>query len=184
MLVKDARVEVAEEIRKLKANIQYAQRAKQAAVKIKERIAERKEWMKKHREDQLELRKQQREMAMKEAEAERERRERLQESCPHSKVRSYACNADGLRLVKVFRYIYDFDYNKCVPKVQRKTQSCKMDSNPYDLDGDGIDDVTGYPVNDYNRWKFDTPYSGGKGGRGYPYDNDQYYRDYADQYNW
>lgn len=80
---------------------------------------------------------------MKEAEAERERRERLQESCPHAKVRSYACNADGLRLVKVFRYIYDFDYNKCVPKVQRKTQSCKMDSNPYDLDGDGIDDVTG-----------------------------------------
>lgn len=39
LLVKDARVEVAEEIRKLKANIKYAQRAKQAAIKIKERIA-------------------------------------------------------------------------------------------------------------------------------------------------
>lgn len=57
MLVKDARVEVAEEIRKLKANIKFAQRAKKAAEKIKERIAERKEHLKKQRETELELRK-------------------------------------------------------------------------------------------------------------------------------
>lgn len=56
-MVKDARVEVAEEIRKLKANINYAKRAKEAAIKIKERIAERREWMKKHREETLELKK-------------------------------------------------------------------------------------------------------------------------------
>jgi methyl-accepting chemotaxis protein len=46
----DARVEVAEEIRKLKANIKFAQRAKKAAEKIKERISERREYLKKHRE--------------------------------------------------------------------------------------------------------------------------------------
>ena len=57
-MVKDARVEVAEEIRKLKANIKFAERAKKAAEKIKERIAERKEWLKKRRESELELRKQ------------------------------------------------------------------------------------------------------------------------------
>lgn len=108
LLVKDARQEVAEEIRKLKANIKFAQRAKAAAEKIKSRINERREWMQKHREEVLELRKKQREAALKEAEAERERREKLQESCPHTKVRSYACNSDGLRLVKIYRFIYDF----------------------------------------------------------------------------
>jgi methyl-accepting chemotaxis protein len=55
--VKDARQEVAEEIRKLKANIKFAQRAKEAATKIKTRINERREWMKKHREEVLKLRK-------------------------------------------------------------------------------------------------------------------------------
>lgn len=97
----------------------------------------------------------------------------MQDSCPHAKVRSYACNADGLRLVKIFRYVYDFDYNKCVPRVQRKTQSCRGE-HPFDADGDGIDDVTGRPVNDYNRWKYDSP-------KHRDYDG---YRDYADGYNW
>ena len=49
---------MAEEIRKLKSNIKFAQRAKKAAEKIKERIAEKREWMKKHRESELELQKQ------------------------------------------------------------------------------------------------------------------------------
>jgi hypothetical protein len=70
----------------------------------------------------------------------------MQDSCPHPKVRTYACNADGLRLVKVFRFHYDFDYNKCVPKVERKTASCRGGGNPNDLDGDGYDDVTGLPT--------------------------------------
>lgn len=55
LLVKDARQEVAEEIRKLKANIKFAQRAKAAAEKIKSRIEERREWMKKHRDEMLDL---------------------------------------------------------------------------------------------------------------------------------
>lgn len=124
---------------------------------------------------------------MKEAEAERERREKLQESCPHSKVRTYACNSDGLRLVKVFRYVYDFDYNKCVPRVQRKTVSCRQhDTNPYDLDGDGLDDVTGQPVKDrgdYDRWKYDTHYDNYYNNHYRDHDHDHYY-DHADNYNW
>ena len=124
-MVKDARMEVAEEIRKLKANIKFAMRAKEAAEKIKVKIQERREWQKKHREEQLEWRKKQREAAMKEAEAERERREKLQESCPQTKVRSYDCNSDGLRLVKIFRFVYDFEQERCLPKVQKKTMSCR-----------------------------------------------------------
>lgn len=161
LLVKDARQEVAEEIRKLKANIKFAQRAKAAAEKIKSRIEERREWMKKHREEVLELRKKQREALLKEQEAERERREKLQESCPHTKVRSYACNADGLRLVKIYRFQYDFGQNHCVPRVERKTLSCRSGVNPNDLDGDGLDDVTGMPTDNshhYNRWKYDAHY--------------------------
>lgn len=57
MLVKDARQEVLEEIRKLKANIRYAQRAKKAAEKIRARVLERRERLKKQRAERLELRK-------------------------------------------------------------------------------------------------------------------------------
>jgi len=117
---------------------------------------------------------------MKEEETRREQREHLQESCPHTKVRSYACNTDGLRLVKVYRFIYDFGQNHCVPKVERKTISCKSEQNPNDLDGDGYDDVTGAPTQDthhYNRWKYgshqnsyDSSYERNK-----PFDNSQSY---------
>jgi len=57
LLVKDARQEVLEEIRKLKANIRYAQRAKKAAEKIRARVLERRERLKKQRTERLELRK-------------------------------------------------------------------------------------------------------------------------------
>lgn len=77
LLVKDARQEIDVELRRLKANLKFAQRAKQAAQKIKKRITERREWMKKHREEVLNLRKKQREQALKEYEAEQERREKL-----------------------------------------------------------------------------------------------------------
>lgn len=137
--------------------------------------------MKKHREDVLKLRKEQREAALKEQEAERERREKLQDSCPHTKVRSYACNADGLRLVKIFRFVYDFQYERCIPRVQRKTISCRSEiQDPNDLDGDGIDDVTGRPT-DYSRWKFDTHYSTPYDHYSSPYDH---YDDYANEYSW
>ena len=65
--------------------------------------------MKKRQEELKELRKKQREAEEQEAEAERERRQKLQESCPQTKVRSYDCNSDGLRLIKIFRFYYDFD---------------------------------------------------------------------------
>lgn len=184
LLVKDARVEVAEEIRKLKANIKFAQRAKKAAEKIKERIAERKEWLKKRRESELELRKQQREQEMKERELERERRQGLQDSCPEPKIRSYECNSDGLRLVKIFRFHYDFDQDKCVPRVQRKTVACgSFDHSGYgggDMDGDGYDDVTGASTTpEYSRWKF----GGSSGGYGDSYGGyGGGYKSHADDY--
>lgn len=155
LLVKDARQEIEVELRRLKANLKFAQRAKQAAQKIKKRITERREWMKKHREEVLNLRKKQREQALKEYEAEQERREKLQETCPHAKVRSYECNADGFRLVKIFRFLYDVQQERCVPKVQRKTISCRS-AQPTDFDPEGLRDPFSFQgPSDYSRWKYD-----------------------------
>lgn len=79
-----------------------------------------------------------------------------------------------MRLVKIFRFVYDFQYERCIPRVQRKTISCRSAiQDPNDLDGDGYDDVTGMPTtNDYSKWKYDSHYST-------PYD---YYHDYANDY--
>jgi len=123
---------------------------------------------------------------MKEEELERERRESLQDSCPHAKVRSFQCNSDGLRLVKIYKYHFDFEANRCVPRVLTKTVSCRSE-NPYDLDGDGYDDVTGYPTEgrgrDYNRWKYHLPTSGDDmydEGYGEDYGDDMY----GDDHHW
>lgn len=110
--------------------------------------------MKKHREEVLDLRKKQREQALKEYEAEQERREKLQETCPHAKVRSYECNADGFRMVKIFRFVYDYNQERCMPKVQRKTISCRS-SQPTDFDTDGMRYPSDLPNSDYSRWKYD-----------------------------
>ena len=66
--------------------------------------------------------------------------------------------------------------------MERKTVSCRGE-NPYDLDGDGIDDVTGQPIGypSYNRWKYD----GYKGHDDYGYDSvnyDHYSGDHYDDY--
>lgn len=125
---------------------------------------------------------------MKEEELERERHQQLLDSCPHAKVRSYQCNSDGLRLVKIYRWHYDFDANRCIPRVLKKTVSCRSE-NPYDIDGDGYDDVTGQPTegrgSDYSRWKYHVPRVGediddeGYGG------GDLYADDvYGDDYHW
>merc|ERR1711862_1091573 len=58
-------------------------------------------------------------------EAEKERREKLKNSCPASKVRTYVCKADGTRLIKHFDYQYDFEENQCVENVKSKTEKCK-----------------------------------------------------------
>lgn len=52
------------------------------------------------------------------ARRESEKRERLLNSCPPSKVRTYACNEDGFRVVKYFNYEYDFKQGQCVESVK------------------------------------------------------------------
>lgn len=192
MLVKDARQEVLEEIRKLKANIRYAQRAKKAAEKIRARVLERRERLKKQRAERLELRKQQREAALKEAEEERERRTKLRESCPTPRARTYACNADGLRLIKTYRYDYDFDYNRCVPRVSRRTASCRsehldldhhLDHHDHDFqhltrdfDGESIDDLDGLPYSS-------SAYHSRRYGGSHRFDHPLHYQDHLDDHH-
>ena len=55
---------------------------------------------------------------------EERRRHELKNSCKPSKVRTYACMEDGFRVIKYFDYKYDFDEDKCVEKVKRRTVKC------------------------------------------------------------
>ena len=55
---------------------------------------------------------------------EERRRHELKNSCKPSKVRTYACGEDGFRVIKYFDYKYDFDEDKCVEKVKRRTVKC------------------------------------------------------------
>ena len=48
----------------------------------------------------------------------------LQNSCQPSKVRTYACNEDGYRIIKYFDYKFDFDEDMCVEKVKKRTVKC------------------------------------------------------------
>ena len=50
-------------------------------------------------------------------------KQEMMRSCPHGKVRSYACH-DGVRVLKQISYHYDFDEEKCVEKSKKKTISC------------------------------------------------------------
>jgi hypothetical protein len=58
------------------------------------------------------------------ARRESEKRERLLNSCPPSKVRTYACNEDGFRVVKYFNYEYDFKQGQCVESVKEQRSRC------------------------------------------------------------
>lgn len=42
------------------------------------------------------------------------RKLKLKDSCKPSKVRTYACDTDGMRVIKYFSYHYDFDQDQCV----------------------------------------------------------------------
>lgn len=55
---------------------------------------------------------------------EERRRHDLKNSCKPSKVRTYACGEDGFRVIKYFDYKYDFDEDKCLEKVKRRTVKC------------------------------------------------------------
>ena len=52
-------------------------------------------------------------------------------SCPPSKVRTYACDEDDKRVIKYFNYVYDFEEEKCVEEVRKKTVKCAQN---YDND--------------------------------------------------
>lgn len=52
------------------------------------------------------------------------RKRDLKNSCQPSKVRTYACNDDGYRVIKYFDYVYDFEEDMCVEKVKKRTIKC------------------------------------------------------------
>lgn len=79
-----------------------------------------------------------------------------------------------------------------MPRVERKTVSCK--SEVHDMDGDGYDDQTGMPTgyNDYSKWKYShygMPESSGiKDHYDHYANHDDYFDsahdDYSNEYSW
>jgi hypothetical protein len=65
------------------------------------------------------------EMERKAAILEQRHRRELMNSCPPSKVRTYACDSEGMRTIKYLSYEYDFDVKKCVEKERRKRTRCR-----------------------------------------------------------
>jgi len=65
------------------------------------------------------------------------RKRDLKNSCKPSKVRTYACNDDGYRVIKYFDYIYDFDDDMCVEKVKKRTIKCSAyEKEQHDVEED------------------------------------------------
>ena len=54
------------------------------------------------------------------------RRQELMESCDPNKVRTYACEDDGTRMIKYFSYVYDFEEGKCMEKIKKKSVECNQ----------------------------------------------------------
>jgi len=54
----------------------------------------------------------------------------MMDSCEPGRVRTYQCKEDGTRTIKYFKYVYDFDENKCVEKIHKKTEPCVDDDVP------------------------------------------------------
>jgi hypothetical protein len=71
-------------------------------------------------------------------EKERERRIKLKNSCPANKVRTYACNEDGERIIKTFSYEYDFDEEKCVESVKKRAVKCSTRAKDDESDDDEV----------------------------------------------
>ena len=124
-LVQESLAEVKDEIDKIKEQIEHIQDKKREHLIFKRREAFRKVY------------EENREAKRKALEREEQRRKKLANSCKPSKVRTYACNANGKRNIKYFNYKYDFDLEKCVEKVRRVTVKCKEHSHD---DDDEIED--------------------------------------------
>lgn len=63
--------------------------------------------------------------------AEEERHRKLQTSCKSNKVRTYACDEDGYRIVKYFSYKYDFKADQCVELVKKRTVKCESGESEF-----------------------------------------------------
>lgn len=48
-------------------------------------------------------------------------------------MRTYACNEDGIRIVKYFNYEYDFNQGQCVESVKDNQERC--DNSAYKVKG-------------------------------------------------
>lgn len=57
-------------------------------------------------------------------------------------MRTYACNEDGIRIVKYFNYEYDFNQGQCVESVKDNQERCDNRESSYKVKGryEGEDD--------------------------------------------
>lgn len=120
--VKDAVEEVSYEIGKVSKDIEYTKKERSLAEKRRNEVQMRKAKL----ESELSRRKAKEDEELRHLKLlkEERRRHELKNSCKPSKVRTYACMEDGFRVIKYFDYKYDFDEDKCVEKVKRRTVKC------------------------------------------------------------
>ena len=107
---------------KIQSDIEKTKMQQKQAEKHKKEILFKKLWLE-NKEAQRKKVEQERRERMREKMQERHRRE-LMNSCEPGRVRTYQCREDGTRVIKYFKYIYDFDEHKCVEKVHKKTAPC------------------------------------------------------------
>jgi len=83
---------VAEEIKKLRANIKYSERAIRIAQRIRQRISDRKKYWAERRELTKKHEEMWRAKRLQEKEDERDNENDLEDTCPHTKVVSGSCD--------------------------------------------------------------------------------------------
>ena len=120
--VKDAVEEVSYEIGKVSKDIEYTKKERSLAEKRRNEVQMKKAKL----ESELARRKAKEDEELRHLKLlkEERRRHELKNSCKPSKVRTYACGEDGFRVIKYFDYKYDFDEDKCLEKVKRRTVKC------------------------------------------------------------
>lgn len=85
------------------------------------------------------MREQQRQEREEAERREEERRRSLESQCKPKRVRKYACDEDGLRMVKTYYYKYDFEQDQCVEKIKKRQLRCSSNSSFRDDDDDEDD---------------------------------------------
>jgi len=100
--VREALQEVDDEMRKVQASVDYSSNTRYRVDDRRKELRIRERSLKSLENQRRES--YEREQSERSARRESETRERLLNSCPPSKVRTYACNVDGQRIVKYFNY--------------------------------------------------------------------------------